>query len=145
MRHQRRCWPRSPGSIANLHAAALALPTLGGDGSITLVTAGTAQSALPEPPGWPPSTAPSSWPCPSWPANWPPPPRQRRLPGAIETTWWDALPEDQRRTTLATFGQRAPADRNDTLDDMADAIAAFIESCFLTEVVLLCDDGPWLT
>ena len=66
-------------------------------------------------------------------------------PGAIETTWWDALPEDQRRTTLATFGQRAPADRNDTPDDVADAIAALIENCFLTEVVLLCDDGPWLT
>jgi len=28
---------------------------------------------------------------------------------------------------------------------VADAIAALIENCFLTEVVLLCDDGPWLT
>src|ERR1700689_2980400 len=35
-------------TVAHLHAVALALPTLAANGSITLVTAGSAQAALPQ-------------------------------------------------------------------------------------------------
>jgi NAD(P)-dependent dehydrogenase (short-subunit alcohol dehydrogenase family) len=130
---------------AHLKAVALALPTLDPRGSITLVSAGSAQSALP-------GTALLAAVNGAVEAAVPPLARElapRRVnavsPGVIETGWWDALPEDDRRAAFATFAERTPVGRNGTPDDVAHAILALVENDYLTGVVLPCDGGLRLT
>jgi NAD(P)-dependent dehydrogenase (short-subunit alcohol dehydrogenase family) len=131
--------------IAHLRAIALALPTLAQDGSITLTSAGSAQSALP---GTSALAAVNG----ALEAAVPPLARElapRRInavsPGVIETEWWDALPEEDRRATFALFAERAPVGRNGSAQDVAHAIGALIENAYITGVVLPCDGGLRLT
>ena len=132
-------------TIAHLRAVALALPTLAADGSITLVTAGSAQSAMP-------GTAASAAVNGALDAAVAPlaaelaPRRVNAVsPGVIETDWWDELPDDARKEAFATFAQRALVRRNGRPQDVAHAIVALIENSFITGVVLPCDGGLRLT
>ena len=132
-------------TVAHLRAVALALPTLAASGSITLVTAGSAQSALP-------GTAALAAVNGALEAAVAPlavelaPRRVNAVsPGVIETGWWDEVPEEARRAALETFAQRSLVGRNGTPDDVARAIAAIIENGFITGVVLPCDGGLRLT
>jgi NAD(P)-dependent dehydrogenase (short-subunit alcohol dehydrogenase family) len=132
-------------TVAHLRALSLALPTLADSGSITLVTAGSAQSALPGTAGLAAVNGALE-------AAIPPLARElgpRRVnavsPGVIETGWWDEIPEEDRRTTFATFAERAPVKRNGRPEDVALAIVALIENGFVTGVVLPCDGGLRLT
>ena len=132
-------------TVAHLRALSLALPSLAADGSITLVTAGSAQSALPGTAGLAAVNGALE-------AAVAPLARElgpRRVnavsPGVIETGWWDEVPEDERRATFAALAERAPVQRNGTADDVAQAIAALVENGFVTGVVLPCDGGLRLT
>jgi NAD(P)-dependent dehydrogenase (short-subunit alcohol dehydrogenase family) len=132
-------------SVAHLQALALALPTLADHGSVTLVTAGSAQSALP---GSADLAAVNG----ALEAAIRPLARElapRRVnavsPGVIETGWWDEMPEDERRATFAMLAERAPVGRNGTAEDVAQAIAGLVENGFITGVVLPCDGGLRLT
>jgi NAD(P)-dependent dehydrogenase (short-subunit alcohol dehydrogenase family) len=132
-------------AVAHLRAVALALPTLDAEGSITLVTAGSAQSALPGTAGLaavngaleaavrPPAVELA--------------PRRVNAvsPGVIETGWWDELPGDARQEAFKSFAQRALVHRNGRPEDVAQAIAALVENSFITGVVLPCDGGLRLT
>jgi NAD(P)-dependent dehydrogenase (short-subunit alcohol dehydrogenase family) len=131
--------------VAHLQAISAALPTLDEHGSLTLLGAGSAQSALP-------GTALLAAVNGAVEASVPPLARElapRRVnavsPGVIETGWWDVLPEDDRQATFATFAERTPVGRNGTPDDVAHAIVALIENDYLTGVVLPCDGGLRLT
>jgi NAD(P)-dependent dehydrogenase (short-subunit alcohol dehydrogenase family) len=66
-------------------------------------------------------------------------------PGVIETSWWDELPEADRRGAFETFAARTPVGRIGTADDVALAILALVENEFVTGVVLPCDGGLRLT
>jgi len=129
----------------HLRAIALALPALAADASVTLVTAGSAQSALPGTVllaavngALEAAIAPLAIEL-----------APRRVnavsPGVIETSWWDELPEPARTETLARFAERAPLRRNGSAQDVAQAIVGLIENQFITGVVLPCDGGLRLT
>jgi len=132
-------------TVAHLQAVSLALPTLGAKGSITLVTAGSAQSALPGTAGL--AAVNGALEAAVAPLAVELAPRRVNAvsPGVIETGWWDATPEDTRREMLNTSAQRAPAGRNGTAEDVAHAISALLNNSFITGVVLPCDGGLRLT
>jgi NAD(P)-dependent dehydrogenase (short-subunit alcohol dehydrogenase family) len=130
---------------AHLRAVAEALPTLDEHGSITLIGAGSAQSALP-------GTALLAAVNGAVEAAVPPLARElapRRVnavsPGVIETGWWDVLPEDQREATFEQFSDQAPVGRNGGAEDVAHAIGELIENDYIDGVVLPCDGGLRLT
>jgi NAD(P)-dependent dehydrogenase (short-subunit alcohol dehydrogenase family) len=132
-------------TVAHLRAVALALPTLAASGSITLLTAGSAQSAMPGTAGL--AAVNGALEAAVAPLAVELAPRRVNAvsPGVIETGWWDEVPEEARLTALKTFAQRALVGRNGTPDDVAQAIAAVIGNSFITGVVLPCDGGLRLT
>lgn len=132
-------------TIAHLRAVALALPTLAADGSITLVTAGSAQSALPGTAGLAAVNGALEAAIPPLAAELAPRRVNAVSPGVIETAWWDELPPDARQEAFKTFADRALVRRNGRPEDVAHAIAALVENGFITGVVLPCDGGLRLT
>lgn len=131
--------------VAHLGAVALALPVLNMSGSLTLVGAGSARSALP-------GTAALAAVNGAIEAAVAPLARElapRRVnavsPGVIETGWWDVLPEDARRAAFTQFAEQTPVGRNGTAKDVAHAIVALVENDYITGVVLPCDGGLRLT
>jgi NAD(P)-dependent dehydrogenase (short-subunit alcohol dehydrogenase family) len=131
--------------VAHLQAVALALPTLDERGSVTLVGAGSAQSALP-------GTALLAAVNGAVEASVPPLARElapRRVnavsPGLIQTGWWDVLPKPDRDALFEQFAERTPVGRNGTAEDVAQAICALIENDYISGVVLPCDGGLRLT
>jgi NAD(P)-dependent dehydrogenase (short-subunit alcohol dehydrogenase family) len=132
-------------TIAHLQAVALALPTLSPDGSITLVTAGSAQSALPGTAGLAAVNGALEAAVPPLAAELAPRRVNAVSPGVIETGWWDEVPVDARQEAFQTFAERALVRRNGQPEDVAQAIAALIGNGFITGVVLPCDGGLRLT
>lgn len=132
-------------TVAHLVAVALALPTLATHGSITLVTAGSAQSALPGTAGLAAVNGALEAAIPVLARELAPLRINAVSPGVIETGWWDELPEETRTEAFSTFAQRAPIGRNGTPEDVAKAITALVDNGFITGVVLPCDGGLRLT
>ncbi|EFC86731.1 SDR family oxidoreductase [Parafrankia sp. EUN1f] len=128
-------------SVAHLRAVALAMPTLAADGSITLVTAGSAQAALPGTAGLAAVNGALEAAVPPLAVELAPRRVNAVSPGVIETGWWDELPADARRAALDEFAGRAPVRRNGRPDEVAAAIVAVLENGFITGVVLPCDGG----
>jgi NAD(P)-dependent dehydrogenase (short-subunit alcohol dehydrogenase family) len=131
--------------VAHLRAVAGAMPTLDERGSVTLVSAGSAQSALP-------GTALLAAINGAIEAAVPPLARElapRRVnaisPGVIDTGWWDVLPEQDRQAIFEQFSQQTPVGRIGAADDVAQAICQLIENDYLNGVVLPCDGGLRLT
>lgn len=132
-------------TIAHLRAVALALPTLAADGSVTLVTAGSAQSALPGTVELAAVNGALESAVPPLAAELAPRRVNAVSPGVIETGWWDVVPEDARRETFHAFAQRALVRRNGQPADVAQAIIALVGNGFITGAVLPCDGGLRLT
>jgi NAD(P)-dependent dehydrogenase (short-subunit alcohol dehydrogenase family) len=132
-------------TVAHLHAVALALPTLAADGSITLVTAGSAQAALPQTAGLAAVNGALEAAVPPLAFELAPRRVNAVSPGVIETGWWDELPGDAREAAFKTFAQRALVRRNGQPQDVAQAIAALVDNGFITGVVLPVDGGMRLT
>lgn len=132
-------------TVAHLNAVALALPTLDARGSITLVTAGSAQATLPGTVGLAAVNGALEAAVPVLARELAPRRVNAVSPGVIETSWWEGLPEEERRATLAGFAERAPVGRNGTAGEVAQTITALIENGFITGVVLPCDGGLRLT
>jgi NAD(P)-dependent dehydrogenase (short-subunit alcohol dehydrogenase family) len=132
-------------TVAHLRAVGLALPTLAANGSITLVTAGSAQSALPGTAGLAAVNGALEAAVAPLAAELAPRRVNAVSPGVIETEWWDELPGEARQEAFATFAQRALVRRNGHPEDVAHAIVAIIENGFITGVVLPCDGGLRLT
>src|SRR4051794_3908451 len=131
--------------VAHLQAVALAMSTLDPRGSITLVSAGSAQSALPGTAGLAAVNGAIE-------AAVPPLARElapRRInavsPGVIENEWWSEVPEEERGALFADFAEQTPVGRNGNSEDVAQAIGALIENDYITGVVLPCDGGLRLT
>jgi NAD(P)-dependent dehydrogenase (short-subunit alcohol dehydrogenase family) len=62
-------------------------------------------------------------------------------PGVIDTSWWDVLPEEQRRAQFAAVADAAPAGRVGRPDDVADAVEYLINADYVTGTVLPVDGG----
>jgi NAD(P)-dependent dehydrogenase (short-subunit alcohol dehydrogenase family) len=132
-------------TIAHLHAVALALPALAENGSITLVTAGSAQSALPGSVGLAAVNGALEAAVRPLAAELAPRRVNAVSPGVIETGWWDEIPQQARQEAFTAFADRALVRRNGRPADVAQAIVALIENGFITGVVLPCDGGLRLT
>ncbi len=132
-------------AVAHLSAVALALPTLAAKGSITLVTAGSAQAALPGTVGL--AAVNGALEAAVRPLARELAPRRVNAvsPGVIETGWWDEVPEADRKQTFETFAARTPVGRIGTAEDVAEAILGLAGNGFVTGVVLPCDGGLRLT
>lgn len=132
-------------TVAHLSSIALALATLAARGSITLVTAGSARSALPGTSGLAAVNGALEAAVPALARELAPRRVNAVSPGVIETSWWDQIPKERRNETLEGFAERAPLGRNGTAGEVAQAIVSLIENGFITGVVLPCDGGLRLT
>jgi NAD(P)-dependent dehydrogenase (short-subunit alcohol dehydrogenase family) len=132
-------------AVAHLHAVALSLPTLAADGSITLVTAISAQSAMPGVVGLAAVNGALEAAVPPLAAELAPRRVNAVSPGVIETGWWDEVPADDREQAFKSYAERALVRRNGQPRDVAQAIAALVENGLITGVVLPVDGGLRLT
>ncbi|MER8952563.1 SDR family oxidoreductase [Mesorhizobium sp. M0833] len=62
-------------------------------------------------------------------------------PGVIDTPWWDFLPDDQRQAVFAEYAGKTPVGRIGRAEDVAGAIAFLVSNSFVTGQVLTCDGG----
>ncbi|PBC03146.1 SDR family oxidoreductase [Mesorhizobium sp. WSM3860] len=62
-------------------------------------------------------------------------------PGVIDTPWWDFLPGEQRQAVFAEYAGKTPVGRIGRAEDVADAIAFLVSNGFMTGQVLTCDGG----
>jgi NAD(P)-dependent dehydrogenase (short-subunit alcohol dehydrogenase family) len=131
--------------VAHLTAVALALPTLAADGSVTLASAASAQTAMPGTVGLAAVNGAVEAAVPPLAAELAPRRVNAVSPGVIETPWWDEVPADDRKAAFKTYAQQTPVGRNGQPEDVAQAIAALVENGFITGVVLPCDGGLRLT
>jgi NAD(P)-dependent dehydrogenase (short-subunit alcohol dehydrogenase family) len=131
--------------VAHLQAVALAMPTLAESGSVTMVSAGSAQSALPGTATLAAVNGALESAVPVLARELAPRRVNAVSPGVIETGWWDPLPEPDRQATFEQFAQQTPLGRNGSGEDVAHAIGALIENDYITGVVLPCDGGLRLT
>lgn len=132
-------------TISHLCALALALQTLDPHGSVTLLSAGSAQSALPGTAALAAINGAIEAAIPALARELGPRRINAVSPGVIETGWWSGLPEAERRATFESFAKRAPVGRNGRAEEVAHAVVALIENGFITGVVLPCDGGLRLT
>ncbi|MER9794770.1 SDR family oxidoreductase [Mesorhizobium sp. M0213] len=61
--------------------------------------------------------------------------------GVIDTPWWDFLPDDQRQAVFAEYAGKTPVGRIGRAEDVAEAIAFLVSNSFVTGQVLTCDGG----
>jgi NAD(P)-dependent dehydrogenase (short-subunit alcohol dehydrogenase family) len=62
-------------------------------------------------------------------------------PGVIDTPWWDFLPAEQRQAVFADYAGKTPVGRIGRADDVAGAIAFLVSNGFMTGQALTCDGG----
>lgn len=128
--------------LGTTHAIQAALPRLAEQGSITLVSAGSAQAALPGTAGLAAVNGAVEVLVPTLALELAP----RRVncvsPGVIDTDWWDrVVPADRRAEVLADFGRGTPVGRIGRAQDVADVIALLVRNGFMTGAVIPVDGG----
>lgn len=127
--------------VAQLQAVAMALPTLADRGSVTLIGAGPAQSAIPGTAALAAVNGAVEAAVPVLARELAPRRVNAVSPGVIETEWWDELPQQPRKVTFDQFAQQTPVGRNGTGAEVPHAICALIENAYITGVVFPCDGG----
>lgn len=128
--------------LGTTHAIQAALPHLAEQGSITLVSAGSAQAALPGTAGLAAVNGAVEVLVPTLALELAP----RRVncvsPGVVDTDWWDrVVPAEQRAGVLADFGKGTPVGRVGRPEDIADVIALLVRNGFMTGTVIPVDGG----
>ncbi|MDR6232282.1 SDR family oxidoreductase [Pseudomonas oryzihabitans] len=122
-------------------AAQAALPWLRSDGSITFVSAVTAQAALPGTAGIGAANAAIAALVPILAAELRPLRVNAVSPGVIDTPWWDFLEEEQRTALFTEYAAKTPVGRVGQPEDVAQAMALLITNGFISGQVLTCDGG----
>lgn len=62
-------------------------------------------------------------------------------PGAVDTPWWDFLPREQRQAQFAAVADTVPAGRVGRAEDVAAAVRYLVDAPYVTGAVLPVDGG----
>ncbi|MER8414708.1 SDR family oxidoreductase [Mesorhizobium sp. M7A.F.Ca.US.010.02.1.1] len=118
-----------------------ALPTLNKAGSVTFISAVSAQLAAPGVAGIAAINGMLLTVVPILAVELKPLRVNVVAPGVIDTPWWDFLAEEQKQTIFADYAGKTPVGRVGRAEDVADAIAFLVSNGFMTGQVLTCDGG----
>jgi NAD(P)-dependent dehydrogenase (short-subunit alcohol dehydrogenase family) len=129
--------------LGTAHAIQAALPRLAKkDGSITLVSAGSAQSPMPGTAGLAAVNGAVEVLVPTLALELAPIRVNCVSPGVVDTEWWDRVgTPEQRAEVLAGFNARTPVGRVGRPEDVADVIAMLVRNGFMTGTVIPVDGG----
>jgi NAD(P)-dependent dehydrogenase (short-subunit alcohol dehydrogenase family) len=126
---------------AQFATAQAALPFLNSTGSLTFVSAVSAQAAVPGTAGIGAANAAIAALVPILAVELKPMRVNGVSPGVIDTPWWDAMPEAQKLAMFKDFAAKTPVGRVGRPEDVAQAIAFLIADDFITGQTLICDGG----
>ncbi len=118
-----------------------ALPTLSKSGSVTFISAVSAQVAMPGVAGIGAINGMLLTVVPILAVELKPLRVNVVAPGVIDTPWWDFLPDAQRQAIFAEYAGKTPVGRVGRAEDVAGAIAFLVSNGFVTGQVLTCDGG----
>jgi NAD(P)-dependent dehydrogenase (short-subunit alcohol dehydrogenase family) len=127
--------------FAHFATAQAALPFLNPKGSLTFVSAVSAQAAAPGTAGIGAANAAIAALVPILAVELKPLRVNGVSPGVIDTPWWDAFPGEQKQAMFADFAAKTPVGRVGKPEDVAQAIAFLISDSFMTGHTLICDGG----
>jgi NAD(P)-dependent dehydrogenase (short-subunit alcohol dehydrogenase family) len=128
--------------LGTTHAIQAALPYLSKQGSITLVSAGSAQAPLPGTAGLAAVNGAVEVLVPTLALELAPIRVNCVSPGVVDTDWWDrVVPANQRAEVLAGFNERTPVGRVGRPEEIADVIALLVRNGFMTGTVIPVDGG----
>lgn len=128
--------------VGTAHAIQAALPHLAANGSITLVSAGSAQAPMPGTAGLAAINGAVEVLVPTLALELAPIRVNCVAPGVVDTDWWDrVVPAEQRAQVLAGFNSRTPVGRVGKAEDIADVIAMLVRNGFMTGTVIPVDGG----
>jgi NAD(P)-dependent dehydrogenase (short-subunit alcohol dehydrogenase family) len=125
-------------------SAQAALPFLNKGGSITFISAVSAEVAMPGTAGIGAANAAVAMLVPTLAAELKPLRVNGVSPGVIDTPWWDFLPAEQKQAAFADFAQKTPVGRIGRPEDIADTIGFLIGNSFMTGHMIICDGGARL-
>ncbi|TAV50361.1 SDR family oxidoreductase [Rhizobium leguminosarum] len=131
--------------IPHAAAAQAALPLLQPGGSITFVSAVSAQAAMPGTAGLAAVNAGIEAMVPVLAAELKPLRVNGVSPGVVDTPWWNFLPPEQRGSVFTDFAGRTPVGRVGRPEDIAEAIGFLIGNGFMSGHVITCDGGVRLS
>ncbi|WP_421912286.1 SDR family oxidoreductase [Mesorhizobium sp.] len=118
-----------------------ALPTLSKSGSVTFISAVSAQVAMPGVAGIGAINGMLLTVVPILAVELKPLRVNVVAPGVIDTPWWDFLPDAKRQAIFAEYAGKTPVGRVGRAEDVAGAIAFLVSNGFVTGQVLTCDGG----
>ncbi|MDK4702684.1 SDR family oxidoreductase [Rhizobium sp. CNPSo 4062] len=127
-------------TMAHFACAQACLPHLSKQGSITFVSAVSAQAAMPGTAGLGAINAAIAVLAPILAVELKPVRVNCVSPGVVDTPWWDFTAE-QREQTFAGFAARTPVGRVGNPREIAEAIAFLIGNGFTSGHTLICDGG----
>jgi NAD(P)-dependent dehydrogenase (short-subunit alcohol dehydrogenase family) len=131
--------------FAHVKAIQAVLPHLRRDGSVTLVTAASARAAFPGTAGLAAVNGALETIVAPLAVELAPLRVNAVSPGIIDTHWWGAMPEDQRRAYFDSAAAITPARRVGQPEDVAEAITYLAGAGFVSGTVLECTGGANLT
>ena len=131
--------------FAQFKAIQAALPRLRADGSVTIVSAASARAAFPGTAGLAAVNGALETIVAPLAVELAPLRVNAVSPGVIDTHWWDAMPDDQRREYFDAAAAVTPVRRIGRAQDVADAIVYLAGAGFVTGTVLECTGGSNLT
>ena len=124
------------------HTIQTALPYLAKTGSITLVSAASAQTAMPGTAGLAAVNGAVETLIPTLALELAPIRVNCVSPGVVDTEWWDrVVPPEQREAAMSGFVAGTPVGRVGTAEDIADVIALLVRNGYLTGTVIPADGG----
>ncbi len=118
-----------------------ALPTLNKSGSVTFISAVSAQVTMPGVAGIGAINGMLLTVVPILAVELKPLRVNVVAPGVIDTPCWDVLPEAQRQAIFAEYAGKTPVGRIGRAEDVAGAIAFLVSNGFMIGQVLTCDGG----
>jgi NAD(P)-dependent dehydrogenase (short-subunit alcohol dehydrogenase family) len=122
-------------------AIQLSLPTIRKDGSVTMVTAGSARSPFPGTSGLAAINGALESMLPTLALELKPLRINAVSPGIIDTPWWDKTPQEQRKAAFALFSEKTPVGRIGRAEDVAAAILFLVQNTYMDGTVIECDGG----
>ena len=131
--------------FAHVNAIQAALPRLRSDGSVTMVTAASARAAFPGTAGIAAANGALETMVAPLAVELAPLRVNAVSPGVIDTHWWSAMPEEQRRAYFDSVAAVSPVRRVGKPDDVAVAIVYLAGADFVTGTILECTGGSNLT